>query len=283
MIDFSEFNATLPSYKPLLDFDTWLPFMVIIPVVVMAVSALRGLVEKTGELPYTGRHANLNYPQRMLKAFSNHMFSAESVIYRGLPALIIVGLMTMVITSLPLPEKHQVAASDAFAQVEEQTKGKYAIEGLTVDGDQSTAMSDTVQLLEKGETTNVQAKLPDGSTVDYWIEYKDNEITLSNPKGHARQVNPDDIRTADILDQKNKLLEELQAEYKVVSIAPPTSSDPDDAAAWLRTFGSSIPDTSPEIRVEFSDGKQTMARLVTQGDAHALVGYGPIDPTNYLR
>lgn len=285
MIDFSEFNETLPSFKPMLDFDTWLPLLVFTPIAVMVVFAFRGLIRKTGELPpSSGRRVDENYAQRVLRAFSTDLFSVHSIVYRGLPTLLAVGVLTLTITQIPLPKEHHAAAAETFAQIEQKASEKYAIAGLEpVAQDNPNAVSDTVESIRDGAPTGVQAVLPDGTTVLYWLEDSKDGLTLANPDGRANQKDPAELLAADVLERKAALLEDLEDTYDVQDIAPPTSSDPDDPAAWLRTFGPTVEDSAPSVRVIFTDGQQSILRVVDTGDGAVLVGTGTVDPDDYAR
>ena len=278
MIDFSTFSDAAPFYWPLLTFDNWIPALVLAPLaaVVLAAYVLLRRDLTTGQLEYSN-------PGSQVNAFSNKLASREALLYVGLPVFLLTAGVAASVSLSTTSQEHRDAAADTFHQVEELAQEKYAIAGLNATSGGANALAHTVDSWSRGGTPLVEVVLPDGTTGDYWVHYADGDISINAPESKPSQVDPEEFSAEAVLKQKNDLFQQLHSTYDVISIAPPTSSDSEDPAAWARTFGITQEDTSPEIRVEFSDGTQSVMRVVTEGNAIALVGQGGVDPMSYLQ
>ena len=282
MIDYSNFNETLPSFKPLLDITTWVPLMVIAPLVVMFVLSSRDIIGKAAELEDDPDNPDESYGNRLLRAFTTDFLSFRNFMVRGVTTLAIVGVIAGWAISIPLPSDHQAAASETFIGIEEEVEDKYAIAGLTPIGNRAqTAVSDTVEELKTGAATPVEVQLPNDTSAIYYLQTTDEDVTLTNPAGHAGQTDPELLLNENVLDRRDELLANLQESYQIEDIAPAGVSGRDNTAAWFNILGEPTEDTAPNIRVTFSDGQQANLTAVVEDGTYTLVGTATVNPDDY--
>lgn len=278
MINFSDFTDARPWYESFLDLGGWIPWIVIVGLFAAAAAAF---VQAKGDAPAAGPDGDLSSERTLDRVIRHFAGPPSTLLVYGLPAAALTLLIALSVTLIPLPNDYKKAASEVFYEVEAATTSKYAIEGLDPVNGKTV---ETVKSLERGGTVAVDATLPDGSEARYFLKVsRTGNSELTNPDGRTEQKDPSELLSEDVLAKKDSIEEGLRATYLIAGVSPVTSSDTNDAAAWLDTFGMDVPKSAFQARVQFYDGHQTILYVVSEGDSFILVGSGDVSPVDYVR